>query len=222
MAVQLFENTNFLAVDKRAGFLSVPSRLGDQDPRSCEITEWSQEKQIRLWAIHRLDEEVSGVLLFAKTPDAHRIANGWFEKRCVRKSYEALTDVAEKSFQSGEKLVWKSKLLRGKKRAYEKEFGKEAITEATLVGKDSDKSLWKLAPLTGRSHQLRFEMAKHGFPILGDELYGSKCPLGIPNAIALRAIELDFNGCPDREKVGLPEKLRVSSLVDWWKENKSA
>jgi len=222
MAAQLFENTNFLAVDKRGGFLSVPSRLRDQDPRPCEIIEWSKNKQVRLWAIHRLDEEVSGVLLFAKTPEAHRTANQWFEKRLVRKTYEALTESAEENFKVNEKLVWKSKLLRGKKRAYEKEFGKESITEAILIGKDLGTSLWKLSPLTGRSHQLRFEMAKHGFPILGDELYGSKTPSPIPSAIALRAIELDLRNCPERETLGLPEKLGVSSLLNWWKENKSS
>lgn len=218
MAMQLFENTNFLVVDKRAGFLSVPSRLRDQDSRPCEITEWSKNKQIRLWAIHRLDEEVSGVLLLARTPEAHRIANAWFENRLVRKSYEAFTEPAEESFKPNEKLIWKSKLLRGKKRAYEKDFGKEAITEAVLLKKETGKSLWSLSPLTGRSHQLRFEMAKHGFPILGDELYGSKSASVVSGAIALRAVELDFSRCLERERLGLPEKLTVTSLTDWWKE----
>ncbi|MFM8269534.1 MAG: pseudouridine synthase [Pseudomonadota bacterium] len=214
MAVQLFENTNFLVVDKRPGFLSVPSRLGDKDERPCEISEWSKLKEARLWAVHRLDEEVSGVLLFAKTAEAHRIANGWFENRLVHKMYEALTESAESKFKINEKQIWKSRLLRGKKRAYERDFGKESVTEATFLGN----GLWRLSPLTGRSHQLRFELAKHGFPVLGDELYGSKTASVIPGAIALRSIELDFSDCSERLALGLPEKVRAEGVPQWWKE----
>lgn len=217
MAAQLFENTNFLVVDKRPGFLSVPSRLGEKEVRPCEIAQWSKAKQIRLWAVHRLDEEVSGVLLFAKTAEAHRIANSWFEKRLVHKTYEALTESPDDKFKPQEKLVWKSRLLRGKKRAYERDFGKESVTEATFLGN----SLWRLSPLTGRSHQLRFEMAKHGFPVLGDELYGSKIEPAIPGAIALRSVELNLSHCSERQALGLPEKLGAEGILQWWKvENK--
>jgi len=206
-----------LAVEKRPGFLSVPSRLGEKEERPCEITDWSRKKQVRLWAIHRLDEEVSGVLLFAKTADAHRMANHWFEKRLVHKTYEALTENVENQFPTEQKIIWKSHLLRGKKRAYERDFGKEAITEAMWLGD----GFWKLSPLTGRSHQLRFELAKHGFPILGDELYGSKVAPLIPGAIALRAVELDFCECPEGKALGLPEKLQVSGILSWWKGTSS-
>lgn len=216
MGLQIFENTNFLAVDKRPGFLSVPSRMGEKEDRPCEIIDWTRKKQFRLWAIHRLDEQVSGILLFAKTAEAHRVANGWFEKRLAHKTYEALTEAADKSFKPNEKLVWKSRLLRGKKRAYEREFGKEAITEAVFLGN----GLWKLFPLTGRSHQLRFELSKHGFPILGDSLYGSKEPSPISGAIALRAVELDFSQCPEKEAFGLPQKIKTEGILEWWKEKK--
>jgi tRNA pseudouridine32 synthase/23S rRNA pseudouridine746 synthase len=62
---------------------------------------------------------------------------------------------------------------------------------------------WKLEPITGRSHQLRFEMAKHGFPIDGDALYGSKREYPRPG-IALRASEIHFNQVPSKELMGLP------------------
>jgi tRNA pseudouridine32 synthase/23S rRNA pseudouridine746 synthase len=215
----LFENEHFLVVDKQPGFLSVPSRLGSEDTRPCEIKNWSEQKKIRLWAVHRLDEEVSGILLFAKTAQAHRLANGWFENRQVKKTYEAFTPKVGSAFAPFEKRLWKSKLLRGKKRAYEKDFGKEALTEATFV-KDLEFNsnpvgLWQLSPLTGRSHQLRFELSKHGFPVLGDELYGSTEEFGVENAIALRAVHLDLLGCPGREGLGLPGTLETLSLESW-------
>lgn len=220
----MFENEHFLAVDKRSGFLSVPSRMGQEDSRPCEITDWMTRKNMRLWAIHRLDEEVSGVLLFAKNPDAHRIANHWFEKRQIEKLYQALSIPYQPNLRPSTKEIWKSKLLRGKKRAYEREFGKEAITEAqwikNLEWNGSNHSLWNLIPKTGRSHQLRFEMSKHGFPIVGDELYGSTQKLSNPNAIALRAVKLNFSQCEGRESVGLPAELVVSELETWLKSER--
>lgn len=218
---QVFENKDFLAVDKRPGFLSVPSRLGEADSRPCEMKHWSTSLGIRLWAVHRLDEEVSGILLFAKTPEAHRFANTWFERKEIKKLYEALTEEVQ-SQEPGVKFLWKSTLLRGKKRAYERNFGKEAVTEAILLKSEASlpahRSEWKLSPLTGRSHQLRFEMSKQGYPICGDSLYGSQIKLKKPSTIALRAVELDFSSCQDREKFSLPEKITVPGLLPWMKQ----
>jgi len=220
-AMQIFENNDFLAVDKRSGFLSVPSRLGEADSRPCEMRVWSKALGIRLWAVHRLDEEVSGILLFAKTSEAHRSANTWFEKKEIKKLYEALTEEVHGQ-EPGIKNLWKSTLLRGKKRAYERSFGKESVTEAILDKPEascpSNRSQWKLSPLTGRSHQLRFEMSKHGYPICGDSLYGSSIQLNKPETIALRAVELDFSNCQDREKFSLPEKISVPGLLLWMKQ----
>lgn len=215
----LFENDHFLVVDKRPGYLTVPSRLGSEDPRPCEIKKWSEERKIRLWAIHRLDEEVSGVLLFAKTAEAHRKANSWFENRQVHKTYEAFTKVVGSSFAPFQKLFWRSQILRGKKRAYERPFGKESLTEAEFL-KDLEISgtrvgLWNLSPLTGRSHQLRFELSKQGFPVLGDELYGSSEKFWMENAIALRAVRLDLSQCPGKDEVGLPNLIETDSLAVW-------
>lgn len=216
---QVFENNNFLCVDKRPGFLTVPSRWGAQDPRPCELIDWSQKKQIQLWPIHRLDEEVSGVLLFAKTPEAHRTANRWFEHHQIKKTYEALTESAQAPWAPEKMEVWKSYLLRGKKRAYEKPFGKEAITEAVLQSQTasipSGCSLWRLFPLTGRAHQLRYELSKRALPILGDSLYGSQKKFSVPQAIALRAIELNLSECPEAASLGLPQRIQVKGLMQW-------
>jgi tRNA pseudouridine32 synthase / 23S rRNA pseudouridine746 synthase len=214
----LFQNEHFLAVDKRAGWLTVPSRFGAEDPRPCEGLDWERQLGARLFPVHRLDEEVSGVLLFAKSPDSHRQANGWFEKHEVRKLYEAFTE-GDKTPTDQEKFVWESLLLRGKKRAYEKPFGKKAVTEATFHGTLQEGpnffNSWRLEPLTGRSHQLRYELSKHGWPIWGDSLYGSKIRFPIDGAIALRAVQLDFKKCEGIKRLGLPELLPAVPLKEW-------
>lgn len=215
----MFENEHFLIVDKRAGFLTVPSRMGKKDPRPCELLDWMEQKKIRLWAVHRLDQEVSGMLIFAKNAEAHRVANDWFEKRQIEKTYQALSCPVRNPAEHSRKFIWKSKLLRGKKRAYEREFGKDSVTEAQFERNTELNhriwSLWNLVPRTGRSHQLRYEMAKHEYPILGDSLYGSNEKWDLSGAIALRSVKLDFSKCENRERFGVPIEVTGPNLEAW-------
>src|SRR5690606_37920150 len=85
---------------------------------------------------------------------------------------------------------WHCRLLRGKKRSYESPAGEESFTKVRFLETDKNGFLhWQVMPLTGRPHQIRFELSRHGFPILGDILYGSK-QVWKPNEIALRAVKL--------------------------------
>jgi tRNA pseudouridine32 synthase/23S rRNA pseudouridine746 synthase len=208
----LFDNEHFIAVDKAPGVLTVPSRMGAQDARPCLGKALELELGVRLWPIHRLDLEVSGLVLFAKHADAHRAASAWFSGRDMRKVYEALTEHGRREPAPGEKLEWHSRLSRGKRRAFETAQGKAAITRAHCLGPRSCWLAWLLEPLTGRPHQLRFHLARHGFPVAGDALYGAREPYVGPG-IALRAVLLEFEACGGREAYGLPERLRVAGLI---------
>jgi len=210
----LFENEHFLIVDKPSGWLTVPGRTGDADPRPCLVTHLA--KTGKFLPVHRLDAEVSGIVAFAKSAEPHRLANVWFEERLIKKTYEALSEKpVTVEFPLETTLTWKSKLLRGKKRAYEKPFGKDCVTQAIFRGNverdGKARGHFKLHPLTGRPHQLRFEMAKHGFPIWGDGLYGSVSVFK-EGAIALRAVHLDFKNCPGHETFGLPDHIAATPL----------
>lgn len=220
----LFENAHVVAVDKPGGWLSVPSRLGAKDPRPCLGITLEQEKGLRLWPVHRLDEEVTGVILFAKTAEAHRTMSKWFEDRQVSKQYEALTElggVAKGGQLRFDEQTFETKILRGKKRAYESPHGKPAITKALVVHTkhmvDGEAIFWELKPVTGRPHQLRFELGRRGFPILGDKLYGSTRPFlsGREDTIALRCVSLDFSKAPGADALELPAILAAKGLTDF-------
>ena len=120
----------------------------------------------------------------------------------------------------GSELVWKCRMARGKKRAYLADFGKDAVTAARWVDNvDWNGTVcqrWELRPETGRSHQLRFELARRGFSIVGDSLYGSKTPF-VPNTIALRAVSLALNDCPKAQELGLPNRVDVPPLGEFLK-----
>jgi 23S rRNA-/tRNA-specific pseudouridylate synthase len=214
----LFQSELFVAADKPAGWLSVPSRWGDRDERRVLGRELEEATGGRLWPVHRLDEEATGLLLFARTAAAHAAASAWFEQRLVGKTYDALTELPPDVPAPGRRETWTSRLLRGKKRAYESPHGKPSETRALLVGRVSvpggDALHWELDPLTGRPHQLRWGLWRRGCPILGDELYGSQRAF-LPGAIALRCVRLRFPADPIRDGGALPDALEATRLLQW-------
>jgi tRNA pseudouridine32 synthase/23S rRNA pseudouridine746 synthase len=209
----IFDNSHFIIVDKAPMVLSVPSRLGAKDERRCLGHILQSDLNCQIYPVHRLDYEVSGLIMFAKTPEAHRAGNAWFENKMITKTYVALTSGEN---APSEKIhvpfEWTCSLLRGKKRAYESAQGKTAVTQGALIEKLSDGNFrWHLNPVTGRSHQLRYELYRHGHPIIGDELYGSTLKFS-STGIALRAFEINFEKILERTKFNLPEKISILEL----------
>lgn len=211
---KVFENEHFTIVDKKALVLSVPGRLGEEDERPVLGRILEKDLGVTLYPVHRLDYEVQGLILYAKNLNAHKSANAWFEKKTVFKTYAALTTAQSEAdhFLVQESLEWKCRLLRGKKRAYESPHGKESLTHAKLIEVNNDIFHWELNPITGRSHQLRYELFRHGHPIIGDVLYSSPKNLGEPG-IALRAFKIDFTKALDAKKFGLPEFIEISKKI---------
>lgn len=211
----IFQNESFVVIDKQAGYLSVPSRFPDQDRRLVAGLELEKVMGRQVFPVHRLDCEVSGILIFALSPEAHKDANRIFEKHQVQKTYQAITNIAvgvpvpdrDKEF------IWKAKVLRGKKRSFESPHGKTSITEAIFKGvhQDSQTYRWLLKPITGRSHQLRFDLSRKGFPILGDTLYGGQ-DIGNSEKIFLRACQIDFSELDFCQKWQLPTSISVQGF----------
>jgi len=209
----IFENEQFIIVDKPGGWLSVPSQFGEEDPRPCLSIEVTKKLGNRIWPVHRLDLEVTGLIMIAKNARSHQLANTWFENRSIDKTYEAWTGgtaPAENFFE------WSSMLQRGKKRSFESPKGKIAVTRAyfkkPVEFKGAPALQWILDPITGRPHQLRVHLATHGYVILGDKLYGSDREF-VSGMIALRAVKLDFSKCDEAKDLGLPEEVTAPNLT---------
>lgn len=208
----IFENEHFIIVDKASGVLSVPGRIQNEDLILGRILE--VDFKIPILPIHRLDFEVSGLIMFAKTKEAHRVGNSWFNDKHIFKTYSALTTGETPSFPEDEEMEWKCMLMRGKKRAYEAPHGKVAVTKVFFRGQTkTGQFIWDLHPITGRSHQLRYELYRHGHPIVGDRLYGSTENFTEnSDSIALRSYQLDFHSCLEAQRFGLPKEIFISSF----------
>jgi tRNA pseudouridine32 synthase/23S rRNA pseudouridine746 synthase len=214
----IFQNQHFVVIDKPADMLSVPSRMGIQDPRPVAGILLQEQLNTRVFPVHRLDEAVSGLLLFALSPDAQRAGNQWFEQHQIIKTYAASThaEVPETLRQQATRdwNLWTCTLAKGKKRAFEAPHGKASVTRYKLISLQSGGlSIWHLQPVTGRSHQLRFEMARHGIPIDGDELYGSSHASSTGSGIDLRSFHLNLESCQNRTSYGLPDRIELESSL---------
>jgi tRNA pseudouridine32 synthase/23S rRNA pseudouridine746 synthase len=221
----VFENAHVVAAEKPAGVLTVPSRMGAEDVRPCFGRQLEAALGVRLWPVHRLDFEVSGLVLFAKTAEAHRIANGAFESRRVKKRYEALTEGAEKLAALPVSFVWESLLVRGKRRTFEAPHGKPARTEATARARvpaagwlvdagaaGAQLVHFELSPETGRPHQLRVHLSRAGFPVAGDRLYGAQASLREADTIALRSVRIELLDERERRALGIPAAIEIAGF----------
>src|SRR5271157_4646957 len=82
----LFENEDFIALNKAAGTLSIPDREGKEP----SLKSWLREKYGNIFTVHRLDRDTSGVIVFAKHEEAHKYFSKIFEERSVEKIYQGI------------------------------------------------------------------------------------------------------------------------------------
>ncbi|MCR9197962.1 MAG: RluA family pseudouridine synthase [Planctomycetaceae bacterium] len=190
----LYEDNHLLAVNKPAGMLSVGDDTGDASAFDLAAdylkVKYNKPGNVFVGVVHRLDRPVSGVLLFARTSKAASRLSDQFRRRSVRKRYLALVEgraaagvqELEDCLAKDERTNTVSVVGRGDRRGKLSRLTYECLR--TLRGQ----SLLRVEPLTGRSHQIRVQLASRGLPILGDLKYGARQGLG--HRILLHAAEL--------------------------------
>lgn len=189
----LFENGDLLAVNKPEGVISI----AEADKGGLlELLE--NVFAGKLYPVHRLDRGASGVIVFAKSADAHRYLNGQFDRREVRKTYLALVhgvvtvnrgsiNAPIREFGSGRMGV-------------DPRRGKPSSTEWKVAEKLPAATLIRVQPATGRRHQIRVHLYHIGHPIVGDLKYGDRALQERFPRLMLHALEIEF-ALPSGERV---------------------
>lgn len=184
----LHVDEQLIAIDKPAGLLSVPGR-GD-DKQDCA---WSRlrERHPEALVVHRLDQATSGLLLFARSPDAQRQLSRLFEQRLVGKRYVAEV-WGEPAASAGEiDLPLAADWPNRPRQRVDRAAGKPSLTRWWRLAHGGGRSRLLLEPLTGRSHQLRVHCLALGHPIVGDALYDPDRPAP---RLLLHAARLELPG----------------------------
>ena len=166
----IYEDDRIVAINKPPGWLSIPDRW---DPAHPNLYHFLLRKYGKIYIVHRLDWQTSGVNVFAKDAETHRFLNIAFERRKVIKEYHAIVEgVPEK--ESDRIVLPLAPLSKRKRNVYkiDKTEGKPAITEYELEKKWIGYSFLRVFPITGRPHQIRVHMKAIGTPIVGDITYG--------------------------------------------------
>ena len=201
IAPVLHEDAELVAVAKPAGVAVIPAR--GEPPEACLQHVVAAARGERLWVVHRIDKDTSGVVVFARTAAAHRMLNIAFEERQVTKGYVAFAAGALEGVARIDVPLHEAR--KGKSRPAEPDEpgAKHAVTELAIERRwtrdGAVVSKVRCRPITGRHHQLRVHLRWAGAPILHDPLYGKdtlRGPLAAAPCprLALHAAELTVPG----------------------------
>lgn len=183
----LHEDDNIIAVDKPEGICSIPERL---EKGGDLLSLLAVRLGLRPYVVHRLDRDVSGVILFAKNAAAHASLNEQFSNRLVRKSYKAV--VHGIPIDENGKIEKPIRKFGSGRMGVDAINGKEATTMYSVERKFQNASLLHVSPVSGRRHQIRVHLYSIGHPIVGDPLYGDRARQKDFKRLMLHAHSIEF------------------------------
>lgn len=228
----LFENDELVAIDKPTGMMTHPDGVSEGQT----VSDWFAERYPhvvdvgepqtlvdgrtirRPGIVHRLDRETSGVLVLAKTSEAHAFLKESFQSRAVRKTYLAFVYGVPKE-RSGiiDFPIGRSRKDFRLRSAQPKAKGqlRDARTRYEVIGDIGTHALLEVHPETGRTHQIRVHLKAIHHPVVCDPLYAPNhpCDLGF-SRLGLHAAQLDLPTSGGERlviKASLPQELGASA-----------
>jgi RluA family pseudouridine synthase len=169
MYALLHEDEHLLVVGKPAGMLTIPDRAGNQD----NLVSALERRYGKVFVVHRLDRETSGILCFARNEAAHRHLSLQMERHSADKFYFALLDgVLHHEEGEIDKPIGEHPAIPGKMTI--STSGKPSLTFYRVAERFERFTLVEVQIKTGRTHQIRVHFQSIGYPLAVDALYGQR------------------------------------------------
>jgi 23S rRNA pseudouridine1911/1915/1917 synthase len=206
------EDEDLLVIDKPPSLLTIATE-GERTRTAYRfVFDYARARGGRVFVVHRLDRETSGLLVFARSVGAKQRLQAQFEARSVERVYEAIVEGRMREAEgvlSARLREDRSGRVRPTRAA---RLGKEAMTRYRVLGRGRDTTHVELRLVTGRRGQIRVQLADLGHPIVGDLAYGSR--LNPLRRLCLHATRLAFRhpGRGDRVAFESPAPLAFRRL----------
>jgi RluA family pseudouridine synthase len=176
-------------INKPAGLPTLPDGYVKDAPNLIAAL---KRQHGRVWVVHRLDRDTSGVIVFARSAEVHRALNIQFDTRTVSKAYHAIVAGVPEWADVLVDQPLRADADRRHRTRVDLKRGKPAITHLTVIARFQHHALIEARPETGRTHQIRVHLAVQGYAIVADGLYGDGQGVAGIERLALHARALSF------------------------------
>jgi RluA family pseudouridine synthase len=193
----IYSDDHIMILNKAAGLPVLPDGWEPDAPYLVKLLE---EEFGKIFVVHRLDKFTSGVMVFAKTAEAHRSLNIQFEKHTIEKVYRAIM-VGNPPWQEKiTKFPLRANVGHKHRTMVDNRNGLRSETQLKVLNRNEDNALVEARPMTGRTHQIRVHAYALGYPLLGDALYSAP-ETDLIARPALHAYTLSFDHPFSNERV---------------------
>jgi len=198
----LYVDEELIILDKPPG---ISVLVEGWEPAKPNLVNLVRKEFGQIWVVHRLDKSTSGVIVFTRTPEAHRQMNTQFQNHEVIKTYHAILEGKPNWSEMTAEQPLRPDRGHSHRTIIDFKNGKPSSTFFKVINIYNHHCLVESMPKTGRTHQIRAHAAALGFPILGDHLYGaSKTTLIDRLALHAASIEFIHPGTKERMSITCP------------------
>jgi RluA family pseudouridine synthase len=166
----IFSDEHLLVLDKPAGLPVLPDGWEKDAPYLVKRLE---DEVGKIWIVHRLDKTTSGVMVFARSAEAHRALSLQFENREAEKTYHAILEGPPQWNEKTAKFPLRTNIGKKHRTVADHRNGKPSETRFKILKRYQASAWVEAQPMTGRTHQIRVHAYALGHPLLGDILYGA-------------------------------------------------